>query len=573
MKKTLAVLILIAALSSLANAQDGSAVQGSASAQTLSANSSTPTQLDDATVLFLASRHIFPPYIWDIEHRAPHPWELEARPPMPWEPGAMATAALSPTKPIPLGDPPSYPTNTILKWYLTRSYPGIAPLSLSPDGSKLYDIGPGIFAINLAAAATNSGASEDQVASWMVPDLYGYADLAVGPDGKVYGQGGMTSDANHYTFSALSQNGTTNWTFTDPQQWYEPWGAPAVAFDGTVYLPNGTNVYALTNGSTRWFFACPVRNGEATFQYSAPVIGADGTVYVDSDFGALYALNPTNGATKWVTAVPADAYDQSCNAGPAIGPDGTIYSVFGNYFFAVNPANGSYRWKLKDPACPFIWSPAVGGDGTVYVEEYRWTNTVLLALNPSNGVCKWSNVVCPSVPAGGLRNPILKKGSIAIAADGEIYDAGEDGTLYSFAPSGALIWSFQTGGGGLNAPLIGPDGTIYVEDYQVTAYIYAFAGTSPVACCGWPENRRNARRTAAVAPPASSGHLSSPSMRTNGFRFTVTAPTNSLAAICATLDLANWTNLGQIYLTNGPMIFLDTGASNYQHRFYRASPQ
>jgi outer membrane protein assembly factor BamB len=486
----------------------------------------------------------------------------------------MATAAPSPSKPVPLGDPPSYPTNTFLKWYLTRGYQGFMPMCLSPDNSTLYEWEGPICAINLAAAATNSGASAADVSFWTAQGVWGYLSFAIGPDSTLYGLG--LANPPHYQFAAISNNGTAIWTFTDPQQWSIPWGASAVAYDGTVYLPNGTNVYALTNGGIKWFFACPIRNAQPTFEYSAPVIGADGTVYVNSDFGAVYALNPTNGAAKWVTTVPADALGSGVNPSPAIGPDGTVYAVFGNYFFAVNPANGSYRWKLKDPIGPFIWSPVVGGDGTVYVEEDRWTNTVLLALNPSNGVCKWTNIVCHSLPNDWFHNPILKQGSLAIAADGEIYDAGEDGVLYSFAPTGTLNWLYNTGGGGLNLPLIGPDGTIYVQDYQA-GNIYAFAGASPVACCGWPENRRNARRTGAAVVRSSSGHLNAPirtnaPMRTN-FQFTVTAPTNTLEAICATMDFATWTNLGQIYLTNGSANFIDTKATNYQRRFYRAVPQ
>ena len=52
----------------------------------------TETPLDDSTVLFLAKRKVFPPYLWDREHRPPLPWELEVRPPYPWE-GSLWNAA------------------------------------------------------------------------------------------------------------------------------------------------------------------------------------------------------------------------------------------------------------------------------------------------------------------------------------------------------------------------------------------------------------------------------------------------------------------------------------------------
>jgi hypothetical protein len=163
------------------------------------------------------------------------------------------------------------------------------------------------------------------------------------------------------------------------------------------------------------------------------------------------------------------------------------------------------------------------------------------------------------------------KGTLALAADGEIYVGDIDNTVYSVGPDGSRNWAYVAPGGVnltyLNSLLIAPDGTLFVGGAGL------FTGPAPLACAPWPEYRKNNRRTAAVSPPTAGGHLSAPHMRTNGFQFTLSAPTNSVECICATLDLVNWTNLGQIVLTNGPASFLDTGASNYQRRFYRALPQ
>jgi len=51
--------------------------------------STSITELDDATILFLAQHEVFPPYVWDLERRPPRVWELECRPPVPWDPGAI----------------------------------------------------------------------------------------------------------------------------------------------------------------------------------------------------------------------------------------------------------------------------------------------------------------------------------------------------------------------------------------------------------------------------------------------------------------------------------------------------
>jgi outer membrane protein assembly factor BamB len=489
--------------------------------------------------------------------------------------------------PQPMGNPqPSYPTNVTLKWQLAVDYLTFQPLALSPDASTLYAVRLNFLAIDLAAVDPLNPNYPDAYAFtlWTTNSWY-FEQPAVATDGTIYGSIGYDGNSDRYTFAALSPaDGSVLWTFEDPQP-YQMWGfsgAPAIGSDGTLYIANQTNVYALTtNGTMKWFYAFPTNNlslGFAAFNYSSPVVGADGTVYVNSDGGALFALHPANGSLKWYRPPPSDlGYSLWPSGSPAIGPDGTIYFGHGNYFFAVNPANGTYRWTINyGPNWDaFDWSPAVGGDGTIYVETLNPEGTALLAINPTNGTPKWTNQLSDDW-LNQTQCECAKRGSIAIAADGEIYLADWDGTLYSFAPDGTTNWTYQTdpsGQGGLNAPLIGPDGTIYVESYEGAPYIYAFAGASPVACSSWPEHRKNARRSGTVVSPASSGHLSFPQMKTNGFQFTINAPTNSVECICASRDLATWTNLGQIVLTNGPANFLDTGASNYQYRFYRPLPQ
>jgi outer membrane protein assembly factor BamB len=61
---------------------------------------------------------------------------------------------------------------------------------------------------------------------------------------------------------------------------------------------------------------------------SSPAIASDGTIYVGSEDGSLYALNP-DGTLKW-------GYDASSavNSSPTIGSDGTVYvgSESGNLY-------------------------------------------------------------------------------------------------------------------------------------------------------------------------------------------------------------------------------------------------
>jgi outer membrane protein assembly factor BamB len=524
----------------------------------------------------------------------------------------------------------TYPTNITLKWNLAMpSSPLVASLSLAPDGT-LYAVNDQILsAIDTSTVSTNDAnyPSQNDFTKWFANDRYWSGDgttPAVGADGTIYAS--LSGDS---FFAINPTNGAVLWSFraTPPVSFFR--GAqPAVGVDGTVYIggenyvgslnPNSdvsffyalTNAFGKTNYYTdtglypyllinvgiKWIFV--LTNGAQLFSGAAPAVGRDGTIYVNeltssevNDAGTsgtgLYALNATNGMLLWHTSpLSGESIGGRGATGPAIGPDGTIYYGIGTNFVAINPnapvTNGvmSFKWIYANTGIGFNWHPVVGYDGTVYVEANSSTvsyqtypiafisTNLLFAFNATPGVPKWINNLSPTNYYGIY----WKSGSLAIAADGEIILADADGTLYSFSPNGKINWSNQTGPQALNSPLIGPDGTIYVQSIDgdtATCYVYAFAGTSPIACGSWPEDGRNARRTAAVATAS----VLSPMMTTNGFQFTITGPTNMPVCPCASSDLTTWTNIGQTFLTGGSTNFVDIVVSNYPYRFYEARPQ
>lgn len=106
-----------------------------------------------------------------------------------------------------------------------------------------------------------------------------------------------------------------------------------------------------------------------------------------------------------------------------------------------------------------------------------------------------------------------------------------------------------------------------------TSQMFCFAARTLIGCTPWPEFRKNSRNTGAAVPQSGGGHFHDMAMSTNGFSLLVSAPTNTIDCICATRDFVTWTNLGELVLTNSTTNFLDTGATNYRYRFYRAYPQ
>lgn len=200
---------------------------------------------------------------------------------------------------------------------------------------------------------------------------------------------------------------------------------------------------------------------------SSPAISREGTIYVGSEDGNLYAINP-DGTIKW--KFKTNNYIESS---PAIGSDGTIYIGSTDYnVYAVKP-DGTLKWKL-DVDAVVVSSPAIGADGTVYVgtgspenggTAYMGINdNKIRAINP-DGTSKWV-----------FTTSYYVESSPAIGADGTIYVSGDNGTLYALNPDGTQHWAFMAGSS-TSVPAIGANGTIYVGDYDHTLYAVNPDGT------------------------------------------------------------------------------------------------
>ncbi len=161
-------------------------------------------------------------------------------------------------------------------------------------------------------------------------------------------------------------------------------------------------------GSLKWAF----ETGGGVV--SSPAIGADGTIYLGSNDGSLYAINP-DGTLKWTFPTKGAVHSR-----PAIGPDGTIYvGSRDHYLYAINP-DGSSKWAFLTKG-EINSSPFIGPDGTVYVGSW-------------------------------------------------------DHHLYVINQDGSLKWAFSTKEEVLSSPTVGPDGTVYVASWD--HYLYAINGSS-----------------------------------------------------------------------------------------------
>jgi outer membrane protein assembly factor BamB len=262
----------------------------------------------------------------------------------------------------------------------------------------------------------------------------------------------------------------------------------AIGPDGTIYIANFPGMlFALKNSATAsdaldvvWRFHPP---GAGSF-HATPALSADGsTVYLGFAAGGaaapratLYALQaPANGDTEPRTVWTADLGDTRVMASPTVGPDGTIYvATAAGRLFAIG-SDGSSRWSAQTG--PAIKSAvALATDGTVYQPS---SDGKLYAVSPQ-GQVKWSFDFnehlgpMPLLTSGGSGQPggaagggtgIGSGASPTVGPDGTVYIGANNSNLYAVAPDGRQKWLFEAErelAGIWTTPVLSADGgTLY----------------------------------------------------------------------------------------------------------------
>lgn len=213
---------------------------------------------------------------------------------------------------------------------------------------------------------------------------------------------------------------------------------------------------------------------------SSPAIGADGTIYVGSSGGKLFAVAADGSAVKW-TATTNDGIGSS----PAVGVDGTIYVGSSDGKLYAFTRDGAQSWAYETGG-PISSSPAIGGDDTIYIGsgngqihavapdgKRRWMYAAGGAITASPCVRGGSVYVgsedkklyALAAPSGALKWAFETLGAVAtpvIDADGIVYAGSADGKLYALKPTGLLYFAVNAKGRIHSAPAIGDDGTLYV---------------------------------------------------------------------------------------------------------------
>ena len=198
---------------------------------------------------------------------------------------------------------------------------------------------------------------------------------------------------------------------------------------------------------------------------SSPAIGIDGAIYVGSEDGTLYAVNP-DGTKKWDFPT-----GQSIPSSPCVGLDGIIYfGCVDGKLYALNP-NGTRKGDFQTGGGIFN-TPALDDDSLIYVVS---TDSKLYALRDGSGTLskRWEFLLCGGGDCSPTRSPVIgRDGTIYLAAGTNFYAINRNGTVKWASTSYQSPFSmsrFST------APAIGDDGTLYIASYRGEAsFVHAF---------------------------------------------------------------------------------------------------
>ncbi len=246
-----------------------------------------------------------------------------------------------------------------------------------------------------------------------------FSSPAIGLDGTIY-VGSLSQK-----FYALNPAGTIKWSF---QTNWCVFSSPAIGSDGEIYVGSkDENLYAfedsMTYGKVKWNYSAG-QFYDGHLMDSSPAIGADGSIYVGTDpYGAwgqtpvpvdtvFFAVNP-DGSLKWVFRM-----NDGAESSPAIGEDGTIYvGSYDGYLYAIEDSGtqGKLKWKFLTGG-QIDGSPAVDACGIIYIGS---RDSSLYAINP-DGSLRWNFKT-----NGGIES------SPSIGNNGILYFGSMDGNLYA----------------------------------------------------------------------------------------------------------------------------------------------
>jgi len=299
--------------------------------------------------------------------------------------------------------------------------------------------GPGLAEADLTALHADTG-----LVAWKRKTR---GDTAGSPtlwNGLVYL--GTLDDHTLRAFDAAT--GSPRWSFTG----VGAMGAPVVDHQ-RLFVPSNTGIlYALNplTGAKKW---------EATTGgiLAQSVAVAQAKIFTASDDHYLYAFDERTGRRVWRKPI----HDQTGGV-PAVSR-GVMYVGSGAldaHLYAFDAATGALSWST--PAGAAVNSSPAVAYGLVYVAA---GDGVIRAFDASTAIQQWS------VPTGNSFGP-----ESPVVANGVVYMGAEDHKVYAIdAISGNVLWTYTTGDQLADTAAVA-NGVVYTGSFDQNLYAFHLAG-------------------------------------------------------------------------------------------------
>jgi outer membrane protein assembly factor BamB len=340
------------------------------------------------------------------------------------------------------------PQTSNLRWTSEALDYGPRTPVVAGDGSIIAAGSKKVYSINPADGTFN----------WVSPDVCDSILTAptLGADGVIY-VGGID-----WALHALSPvNGGEEWRFWTRGNIQS---TPTIGPDGRIYFGSGDySLYCVDTLTHQlvWSFAA----GYEAYIMCSPALSPGGDVYFSSRHGWLQAVTH-GGVYKWAQRFNLSSWPPAQRS-PVVGADGTVYMATAKgSVFAYDGQGGEQKWEFYIPDHTVWDMPALAADGTVYA---GYSNGTVYAIDPSDGSTEWESPVDTN---HSFNSPV-------VGADGKVYIANQGGWVFCLAPDdGAKVWEYKLPLGGVYyQSSITEDGTLLVpcSDWHV----YAFQDAAP----------------------------------------------------------------------------------------------
>ena len=220
--------------------------------------------------------------------------------------------------------------------------------------------------------------------------------------------------------------------------------------------------------------------------HASPVI-ANGTLYIGSADGKLYALDAKQWGIKWVF----DAGDVIRYSATVLGNQ-VYFSARNNKVYALDASTGEKLWEFKTKG--WMDAPPIVVDDKVYIGafpskiyllnartgelEARRERTVRIRGTEYGCAKGVFRPIHPEHNAKVWRDHTAGSESYPVTANGTVYIGARDGRIHGYdSVSQAETWVYQTGGFVDAAPAIS-DGILYAASGD--GYVYAFTNATEV---------------------------------------------------------------------------------------------